>query len=66
MVEMESAAAFRAAQLAGLQMAAIFIISDNTLVHKSLVCGRTEEDRIRRKFVRREVLPQILKKTFSM
>ena len=65
-VEMESAAALRAAQLAGLQMAAIFIISDNTLVHKSLVCGRTEEDRIRRKFVRREVLPQILKKTFSM
>lgn len=62
-IEMETAAAFRAAQLAGLSMAAAFVISDNTLVNKSLVSGRTEQERIRRRFVRGEVLPLILRQS---
>jgi len=42
-IEMETAAAFRAAGLAGIPTAALFSVSDNTVTNKSLVSGRTKE-----------------------
>lgn len=59
-VEMETAAAFRAAQLAGIPMTALLSVSDNTLNRKSLICGRTESDELHRRRVRREIVPEIL------
>lgn len=64
-VEMETAAAFRAAELAGYSMAALFSVSDNTLANKSLMGGREEEERLYRKRVRRSVFPKIIHSCFS-
>lgn len=59
-IEMETAAAFRAAAVAGIPIAALFSVSDNPVVHKSLISGRTEEEMRYRKYVRRELFPQIV------
>lgn len=59
-IEMETAAAFRAAEFAGIPMAALLSVSDNTIVHKSLVSGRTSEERQYRKKVRSELFPKII------
>lgn len=63
-IEMETAAAFRAAKIAGLSLAAIFSVSDNTMKRKSLVSGRSEQDHAYRWKVRRELFPEILLRTF--
>lgn len=59
-IEMETAAAFRAAALAGIPIAALFNVSDNTVAHKSPVSGCTSEDTQYRKKVRRELFPKII------
>lgn len=59
-IEMETAAAFRAAKMAGIAIGAIFSVSDNTLVNKSLISGRKTEEMEYRKFVRRELFPEII------
>ena len=64
-IEMETAAAFRAARLAGIALAALFSVSDNTLRKKSLLSGRTPEELAYRSRVRRTVFPQILLKTLA-
>lgn len=64
-VEMETAAAFRAAELAGYRMAALFGVSDNTLQNKSLMGGRTDAERAWRKQVRATVFPRILYACFA-
>ena len=63
-IEMETAAAFRAATMVGIPMVALFSVSDNTLVHKSLISGRTKEEMQYRKHVRSEVFPQIILEIF--
>ena len=64
-IEMETAAAFRAAALMRIPMTAIFSVSDNTVTNKSLVSGRTEKDMEYRKFVRRELFPKIMLALFD-
>ena len=64
-IEMETAAAFRAAELAGIPMAALFSVSDNTLARKSLMSGRTEKEMRYRKEVRRSVFPDVWKMLFG-
>ena len=59
-IEMETAAAFRAAKLANIPIAAIFSISDNTVTNKSLLSGRTPEEMEYRKYVRRMIFPKII------
>lgn len=61
-IEMETAAAFRAAQISGIALAAIFSVSDNTVARKSLISGRTEKEKEYRKFTRRTVFPEIILK----
>jgi len=65
-IEMETAAAFRAAQIINIPIAAILSVSDNTATNKSLVSGRTEEEMDYRKFVRRELFPQIILEIFRI
>lgn len=64
-VEMETAAVFRAAELAGYRMAALFSVSDNALQNKSLLGGREAEERAYRKRVRATVFPKILYACFA-
>lgn len=59
-IEMETAVAFRAAKLAGISLAAIFSVSDNTITHKSLMGGRTEAEQEYRRFTRSTVFPRII------
>jgi len=64
-IEMETAAAFRAAKLMGIPLIAVFSVSDNTLTHKSLVSGRTPEEMEYRRFTRREIFPQVILSVFK-
>lgn len=63
-IEMETSAAFTAAKLCDISIAALFSISDNTLTRKSLISGRSNEEMEYRAFVRRNVFPKIIKKIF--
>lgn len=64
-IEMETASAFRGAKVAGLSLGAIFSVSDNTIINKSLISGRTESDMNYRKSVRSELIPEIILKVFK-
>lgn len=64
-IEMETAAAFEAAALAKLPIAALLSVSDNTVVNKSLISGRTNEENTYRKSVRRDVFPRMILKIFE-
>lgn len=63
-IEMECAAAFRAAKLMNIQLAAIFCVSDNSAMKKSLSSEITKAELDYRKFVRRKLFPQIILETF--
>ena len=65
-IEMETAAAFRAAQLAGISLGALFCVSDNTVASKSLLSGRIPGDMDYRNRVRETLFPQILLEALSM
>lgn len=60
LIDMETASAFRAAKLMKKPLVAIFCASDNMFANKSLISGRTKEDITYRKFVRGEVMPNII------
>lgn len=64
-LDMESAVAFRAGALMGLPVAALQCVSDNSLAQKSLLGGVTSGEQDRRSFVRRHVIPFIIKRLFS-
>ena len=64
-IEMETAAAFRAACIVDKKIAALLSVSDNTIQNKSLVTGRTEKENNYRKEVRRMVFPQIIRSIFA-
>lgn len=59
-IEMETAVCFKAAEICGIEICAVFSISDSTIRKKSLYSGRTPEDRRRRKEIRRELFPKVL------
>jgi len=64
-IEMETAAAFRAASIMGIPLVALFNVSDNTIANKSLVSGRTAEEEEYRRFTRRELFPRIVISLFE-
>lgn len=59
-VEMETSSAFRASQLVKIPLVAILSVSDNIIIKKSLVSGRTKEDMDYRRKTRNEVFPILL------
>jgi len=64
-IEMETAAAFRAAEIMKIPLIALFSISDNIVKNKSLVSGRTAEELDYRKLVRSAFLPKIILAAFK-
>ncbi len=64
-IEMETALLFKSNELLNINVTAMFCISDNTIVNKSLYSGRTEEENEYRHKVRNEVIPNIIIKLFS-
>jgi purine-nucleoside phosphorylase len=63
-IEMETASAFRAAEVINIPIAAIFSVSDNTVTNKSLISGRSKQEMDYRRYVRRELFPHIILETF--
>ena len=64
-LDMESAAAFRAAKLMGIPIAALLNVSDNTVANKSVVSKRTREEMDYRRFVRGTVITEIIHRVFE-
>lgn len=64
-VEMETSAAFAAGSTCGLPVAALLQVSDNTVLQRSLISGRTPEDHRHRGRIRSEVMPNILLRAFD-
>ena len=65
-VDMESAAAFKAAGMLEIPMVALLNVSDNSVVgNKSLMSSRTDNEQEYRRFVARKVIPQIIVDCFS-
>lgn len=64
-IEMETALLFKSNEVLNKNVTALFCISDNTLLNKSLYSGRTDaEDNYRHK-VRYEIIPDIVVKTLK-
>ncbi len=59
-IEMECAAAFRAAKLINIPIVALFSISDNTIKDKSLLSGRDVENKSYRRLVKNTIIPEII------
>lgn len=64
-IEMETAAAFKAAAIMNIPIVALFSVSDNTITNKSLISGRTQQDMEYRRYVRRELFPKIIWDIFN-
>jgi len=63
-IEMETAALFRSAEICGIKACAIFNVSDNTILKKSLLSGRSKEETKFRKYVRKNILTKIVLESF--
>lgn len=64
-IDMESAAAFRSAELTGVSAAAIMLVSDNTVLNQSLLSGKIDEkEKLYRRNVRGTIIPEIVKNYF--
>ena len=44
-IEMETSALFKASKLLNMNVTALFLVSDNTIINKSLYSGRTKEEK---------------------
>ncbi len=64
-IEMETANLFKCNDLLNINVTALFCISDNTVVNKSLYSGRTEEENEYRHKVRYEIIPKIVVELFK-
>ena len=63
-IEMETAILFKCNELLNISVTALFCISDNTLLKKSLYSGRTEQEDEYRHKVRYEIIPKIVLRLF--
>lgn len=63
MIEMEAACAFRAARLMEVAIAGLFIVTDNSSENASLMAPIDEAEKARRRRIRREAFPEILRRT---
>ena len=63
-IEMETAVLFKSNELLNMNVTALFCISDNTLLKKSLYSGRSDKDNSYRHKVRYEIVPKIVVDTF--
>lgn len=59
-IEMETAALFRAAEICNIKSCAILCVSDNIVKNKSLYSGRSDEDKKRKGYARYIITPKII------
>jgi purine-nucleoside phosphorylase len=59
-IEMETAALLKASEICDIKTGAIFSISDNTMIKKSLLSGRTKAEMEYRKYARKNILTKIV------
>lgn len=59
-IEMETSAFFKASNIANLKATALFVVSDNVIVNKSLYSGRNEQEKKYRHDVRHNIVPKII------
>jgi purine-nucleoside phosphorylase len=59
-IEMETAVLFKSVEICNIKAGAVFSISDNTMLNKSLLSGRTKEEIEYRKYVRRNIITKIV------
>lgn len=59
-IEMETANLFKCNRLLNINVTALFCISDNTILNKSLYSGRTEKENEYRHKIRYEMVPNII------
>jgi purine-nucleoside phosphorylase len=59
-VEMETAVLFKASEICSIKAGAVFSISDNSIIKKSLASGRTKEEMEYREKVRDKILTKIV------
>jgi purine-nucleoside phosphorylase len=64
-IEMETANLFKCCEIMNMNVSAIFCVSDNTMLNKSLLSGRTDEENEYRHQVRYEILPSIIVDLFK-
>ena len=64
-IEMETANLFKCNELLKINVTALFCISDNTLLNKSLYSGRTKEENEYRHKVRNEIIPEVVISLFK-
>lgn len=64
-IEMETANLFKCNELLKINVTALFCVSDNTLLNKSLYSGRTEEENNYRHKVRDEIIPEVVIELFK-
>ncbi len=64
-IEMETANLFKCSELLDINISAIFGVSDNTVLKKSLFSGRTEKDRKKRHKTRCETIPKVVLELFK-
>lgn len=64
-IEMETANVFKCNELLKINVTALFCVSDNTLLNKSLYSGRTEEENDYRHKVRYEIIPKVVVELFK-
>lgn len=64
-IEMETANLFKCCEIMKMNVTAIFCVSDNTVLKKSLLSGRTDEENAYRHKVRFEIMPNIIVKLFN-
>ena len=64
-IEMETANLFKCNDLLNINVTALFCISDNTILNKSLYSGRIEEENNYRHKVRYEIVPKLVIELFK-
>ena len=64
-IEMETANLFKCNELLNINVTALFCISDNTILNKSLYSGRTEDENKYRHKVRYDIIPKLAIELFK-
>jgi purine-nucleoside phosphorylase len=64
-IEMETAALFKSAEICNIKAGAVFSVSDNTMLRKSLLSGITKEEMDYEENVRRNILIKIVLESFQ-
>lgn len=63
-IEMETSALFKCNNILNINMTALFCVSDNAVLNKSLYSGRTDLEKEYKHMVKEKVIPNIIMELF--